>query len=226
MEKRETRILLVEDDPALLAGLLLNLQMEQYRVTAAPQGALALAQLKSEQFDLIILDLMLPDISGMQLLKTIRDQGNTTPVLILSARSETDVKVEGLTSGADDYMTKPFELTELLARVSAVLRRRYGEGKSVQFGHTKVLPDERRVLRDGAPIHITPREYDLLLWFLKHPRKVFSREALLDNIWKTSPEATTRTVDNFVMSLRKKLDEPRRPNHFITVRGHGYRFDP
>lgn len=226
MAKREKRILLVEDDPALLAGLLLNLQMEDYKVTAAPQGKLAIAQLEKDNFDLVILDLMLPDIGGMKILKNMREKGDTTPVLILSARNEVDIKVEGLMSGADDYITKPFELKELLARVSAILRRRNSEGKVVRFGEVQLFPDERKIDRNGSQVHLTPREYDLLLWFINHPRQVFSRESLLDNIWQANADATTRTVDNFVMTLRKKLDKPRKPNHFITVRGHGYRFDP
>ncbi|MBU1239628.1 response regulator transcription factor [Myxococcota bacterium] len=226
MARKERRILLVEDDPALLAGLLLNLQMENYRVTAAPQGKLALAQLEKENFDLVILDLMLPDIGGMKILKTMRERGDTTPALILSARNETETKVEGLMSGADDYITKPFDLKELLARVAAILRRRHSEGKVIRFGSVQLFPEERKIDRDGTTIHLTPREYDLLLWFINHPRQVFSREALLDNIWQATADATTRTVDNFVMTLRKKLDKPRKPNHFITVRGYGYRFEP
>ncbi len=226
MPQKEKKILLVEDDPALLAGLLLNLQMENYRVTASPQGKLALAQMEKESFDLVILDLMLPDIGGMKILKTMRDNGNGTPTLILSARNETNIKVEGLMSGADDYMTKPFDLKELLARVAAILRRRHNEGKVIRFGTVNIFPDERKIDREGTTVHLTPREYDLLLWFINHPRQVFSRESLLDNIWQASADATTRTVDNFVMTLRKKLDKPRKPRHFITVRGHGYRFDP
>jgi DNA-binding response OmpR family regulator len=221
----ETKILLVEDDPALLAGLLLNLQVEGYKITAAPQGKLALKQLSTDQFDLMILDLMLPDMEGLDILKQMRENGDMTPTLILSARSDTDIKVEGLLSGADDYMTKPFELKELLARVSAILRRRHGAGKVISFGSVEIFTDERRVSRYKKVVHVTPREYDLLIWFIKNPNHVFSREALLDNIWHSASGATTRTVDNFVMTLRKKLDDPRKPKHFITVRGHGYRFN-
>jgi DNA-binding response OmpR family regulator len=225
MKESEVDILLIEDDPALLAGLLLNLQVEGYLITAAPTGKLALSQINSRKFDLIIMDLMLPDISGMDILKTIRQNGNNTPVLILSARSDVDDKVEGLLSGADDYLTKPFELKELLARVSAILRRRYGVKNSFTFGDNEVFPEQLKVIRNGKTLHLTPREFDLLLWFIKNPKQVFSRESLLENIWQSGKDATVRTVDNFVMALRKKMDEPRKPNHFITVRGHGYRFE-
>lgn len=219
-------ILLVEDDPALLAGMLINLQTEGYAVTAAPRGQLALTQCENRKFDLIILDLMLPDIDGLSIVRTLRRRGDTTPILILSARSDTDVKVEGLQSGADDYMTKPFELMELLARVQAILRRRFGATRTVSFGDVEVFPEERRVLRAGNIVHLTPREFDLLQWFLTHPGQIFSRETLLHEIWEAGADATERTVDNFVMTLRRKLDNPRKLRHFITVRGYGYRFQP
>ncbi len=219
-------ILLVEDDPALLAGMLINLQTEGYAITAAPRGKLALAQCENRKFDLIILDLMLPDIDGLDIVRTLRQRGDNTPILILSARGDTDVKVQGLMAGADDYMTKPFDLMELLARVQAILRRRFGASKTVTFGDVEVFPEERRILRAGHPVHLTPREFDLLQWFLAHPSQIFARETLLQEIWEAGADATERTVDNFVMTLRKKLDNPRKPRHFITVRGFGYRFQP
>jgi len=219
-------ILLVEDDPALLAGMLLNLQTEGYLITAAPRGKLALTQCESRKFDLIILDLMLPDIEGLEIIRTLRGRGDLTPILILSARGDVDVKVQGLQAGADDYMTKPFELLELLARVTAILRRRFGSSRVVTFGDVEVFPEERKILRAGKVVHLTPREFDLLNWFLQNPRQISSREQLLHEIWQTGTDATERTVDNFVMTLRKKLDNPRKPRHFITVRGFGYRFQP
>lgn len=219
-------ILLVEDDPALLAGMLINLQTEGYTITAAPRGKLALMQCENRKFDLIILDLMLPDIDGLEIVRTLRRRGDTTPILILSARGDTNIKVEGLQAGADDYMTKPFELMELLARVQAILRRRFGASRTVSFGDVEVFPEERRIVRAGQVVHLTPREFDLLQWFLTHPSQIFSREMLLKEIWESGADATERTVDNFVMTLRKKLDHPRKPRHFITVRGYGYRFQP
>ncbi len=219
-------ILLVEDDPALLAGMLLNLQMEGYLITAAPRGKLALTQCESRKFDLIILDLMLPDIDGLELIRVLRGRGDATPILILSARGDVDVKVQGLQAGADDYMTKPFELMELLARVTAILRRRFGSSRVVTFGDVEVFPEERKILRAGKVVHLTPREFDLLNWFLLNPRQITSRDQLLTEIWQAGTDATERTVDNFVMTLRKKLDNPRKPRHFITVRGFGYRFQP
>jgi two-component system, OmpR family, alkaline phosphatase synthesis response regulator PhoP len=219
-------ILLVEDDPALLAGMLLNLQMEGYHITAAPRGKLALTQCESRKFDLIILDLMLPDIDGIEIIRVLRGRGDATPILILSARGDVDVKVQGLQAGADDYMTKPFELMELLARVTAILRRRFGSSRVVTFGDVEVFPEERKILRAGKVVHLTPREFDLLNWFIQNPRQISSREQLLSEIWQVGGDATERTVDNFVMTLRKKLDNPRKPRHFITVRGFGYRFQP
>ncbi|MBU1244115.1 response regulator transcription factor [Myxococcota bacterium] len=217
-------ILLVEDDPALLAGMLLNLQTEGYLITAAPRGKLALTQCETRKFDLIILDLMLPDIDGIDIIRTLRGRGDSTPILILSARGDVDVKVQGLQAGADDYMTKPFELLELLARVTAILRRRFGNTRVVTFGDVEVFPEERKILRAGKVVHLTPREFDLLNWFIQNPRQISSREFLLSEIWQAGTDATERTVDNFVMTLRKKLDNPRKPRHFITVRGFGYRF--
>ncbi|MBU1070678.1 response regulator transcription factor [Myxococcota bacterium] len=217
-------ILLVEDDPALLAGMLLNLQTEGYLITAAPRGKLALTQCETRKFDLIILDLMLPDIDGIDIIRTLRGRGDSTPILILSARGDVDVKVQGLQAGADDYMTKPFELLELLARVTAILRRRFGNTRVVTFGDVEVFPEERKILRAGKVVHLTPREFDLLNWFIQNPRQISSREFLLSEIWQSGTDATERTVDNFVMTLRKKLDNPRKPHHFITVRGFGYRF--
>ncbi|MBN2724808.1 MAG: response regulator transcription factor [Deltaproteobacteria bacterium] len=223
MEK-DIQILLVEDEPSLLAGLLLNLQLEGYKVTAAPNGQLALSQLKKQKFDLIILDLMLPDLNGMEILTKIREKGNFTPVLILSAMDEVETKVEGLTLGADDYMTKPFELKELYARVHAILRRHNGDIRVISFGDVKVFTEERRVEKNGKTVHLTPLEYDLLVFFIKNPNRAFSREAILDNNWPPGSDATVRTVDNFIVTLRKKVDDHRRPRHFITVRGLGYRF--
>jgi len=217
-------ILLVEDDPSLLAGMLLNLQTEGYLITAAPRGKLALSQCENRKFDLIILDLMLPDIDGLDIIRTLRGRGDLTPILILSARGDVDVKVQGLEAGADDYMTKPFELMEPLARVTAILRRRFGSTRVVTFGDVEVFPEERKILRAGKVVHLTPREFDLLNWFIQNPRQISSREQLLTEIWQTGTDATERTVDNFVMTLRKKLDNPRKPRHFITVRGFGYRF--
>ncbi|PKN46243.1 MAG: DNA-binding response regulator [Deltaproteobacteria bacterium HGW-Deltaproteobacteria-17] len=217
-------ILLVEDDPALLAGMLLNLQTEGYLITAAPRGKLALTQCETRKFDLIILDLMLPDIDGLDIIRTLRGRGDSTPILILSALGDVDVKVQGLQAGADDYMTKPFELLELLARVTAILRRRFGSTRVVTFGDVEVFPEERKILRAGKVVHLTPREFDLLNWFIQNPRQISSREFLLSEIWQSGTDATERTVDNFVMTLRKKLDNPRKPRHFITVRGFGYRF--
>jgi len=225
MAEKDIQILLVEDEPSLLAGLLLNLQLEGYRVTASPNGALALNHISSNKFDLVILDLMLPDMNGMDILSKMRSSGDFTPVLILSARDEIDIKVQGLSEGADDYLTKPFDIKELYARVTAILRRRKGSVNTITFGDVKIFFDERRVEKNSKTVHLTPLEYDLLVFFIKNPNIAFSREALLRNIWPVGSDATVRTVDNFIVTLRKKVDDHRKPKFFITVRGHGYRFN-
>jgi DNA-binding response OmpR family regulator len=220
-------ILIVEDDPAILEGLELNLRIEGYRTLSAGDTAGGLALLREERPDLLILDLMLPDGSGLDLLKTIRRDEDLSEmrVLILTALGLESDKVKGLRLGADDYLTKPFGLSELLARIDAALRRIRSKRKApVRFGQVKLDPTRREVCCAGQVVKLTRREYDLLHHLVQHPDRVFSREQLLTAVWGPEYSGTTRTVDNFVRSLRAKLEpDPAHPRHIITVHGLGYK---
>jgi two-component system alkaline phosphatase synthesis response regulator PhoP len=223
-------ILVVEDDVAIRTGLELNLRVEGYRVLGAGDSATGLALAREESPDLVLLDLMLPDGSGLDLLKRLRADPNLAEVqvLILTALGlETD-KVRGLRLGADDYVTKPFSLGELLARIDAALRRgRVQRQAAVRFGEVEIDPLGVEVRRGGQPVKLTPREFDLLLYLVRHPDRVFTRDQLLVSVWGPSYEGTARTVDNFISSLRNKLEpDPGSPVHIVTVHGVGYRFNP
>ena len=232
-----TQVLIVEDDEAISAGLALNLKIEGCSPTAVLDGETALVRLKEKRFDLVLLDISLPGINGLDVLASLRAGHDDTPVIVLSARRDEFDKVAALRLGADDYVTKPFALAELLARMSAVLRR---VGRSnghappppppmpaEQFRFSDVLVDLRTrvVTRDGKPVKLTHLELELLAHFLRHPGEVFTREQLLRQVWALS-SGSRRTVDNFVAQLRAKLErDPDEPRHLMTVRGTGYRFD-
>jgi DNA-binding response OmpR family regulator len=220
-------ILIVEDDPSICEGLELNLRIEGYRTLSAGDAAGGLALLREERPDLLILDLMLPDGSGLDLLKTIRRDEDLVEmrVLILTALGLESDKVKGLRLGADDYLTKPFGLAELLARIDAALRRTRIERQAVaRFGRVELDPTRREVRCAGQEVKLTRREYELLLYLVQHSDRVFSREQLLAAVWGPEYSGTTRTVDNFVRSLRAKLEpDPARPRHIITVHGLGYK---
>jgi DNA-binding response OmpR family regulator len=223
------RILIVEDDASILRGLQMNLGLEGYQVLVARDGEEGLAIWRHEHPDLIVLDLMLPRRSGIEVLSAIRSEDPATRVLILSAKDQEADKVLGLSLGADDYMAKPFSLPELLARIRAGLRRARREESAPchRFGRVVVDLAARRVTVAGAAVEMTAREFDLLLHFLKHPGRAFSREQLMRAVWGPDHYGTPRTVDNFVARLRVKLEEkPDEPRHFGTVRGVGYRFEP
>lgn len=228
MTEPET-ILVVEDDRALSVGLDLNLSAEGYRVLVARDGARGLALALEERPDLIVLDLLLPNLDGYEVLERLRARGHDTPVIILSARGEEQDKVKGLKVGADDYVTKPFGLAELLARIEAALRRRRHvreDGNWVRFGRVAMERNGRQVWRESVPVALTAREYELLDYFASHPGRTVSRERLLEVVWGYDYDGTVRTIDNFVRSLRVKLEEdPAKPRHLVTVHGVGYRFD-
>lgn len=221
-------LLLVEDDPSIMRGLQMNLQIEGYRLFAAREGEEALALWRKHQPDLIVLDIMLPKRDGLDVLRTIRAEDPNTRVLVLSAKDQEADKVLGLSLGADDYLTKPFGLAELLARIRALLRRARAEAPVARgFGAVEVDEVARRVTRAGQAVDMTAREFDLLVHFLAHPDEVLTREQLMRSVWGPSHYGTGRTVDNFVGRLRVKLeDNPETPRHFETVRGIGYRFKP
>ena len=219
------RILIIEDNPDLAFGLRNNLEIEGYRIEVAEDGRKGLARARTLDPDLIILDLMMPGMDGYRVLRTLREEGLQTPVLILSARGEEADKVAGFRLGADDYVTKPFSLMELIARVSALLRRASPKEETggLSFGDVLVDPVSRRVTRDGEVVPLTYREYRLLMALLERRGKVVSRLELLKAAWGNRGAVTERTIDSHIAELRKKLDDPAAPRHLITIRHGGYR---
>ena len=228
------RVLIVEDDASLVLGLSAALEAEGHEVRVARNGPEGLKLALEERPDLILLDLMLPGMSGFEVCKRIRDERLQCPVIMLTSRSEENDRVFGLELGADDYVTKPFSLRELLARVRAHLRR--GDGRlaggqerprRIRFGDIQVDFDRLEVLRSGRRQPLTPREFHLLEYLIQHPGEVLSRERLLKEAWGHAENQTTRTVDNHVLRLRKHIEpDPERPRHIRTARGAGYLFDP
>lgn len=222
------RILVVEDDPAIVTGLSINLRYEGYRVESARDGRSGLQMGLQGGYDLIILDVMMPEMNGYEVLRELRSKGVDARVLMLSAKGAESDKVNGLNLGADDYVSKPFGLPELLARVNALLRRpaETHAVKMHRFGKVEVDLTAGRVLKGGEPVAVTSTELALLRTLLDRPGRVQSREALLNQAWGAEYEGTARTVDNFIRALRAKLeDDPENPRHIVTVRGLGYRLD-
>jgi DNA-binding response OmpR family regulator len=226
-----TRILVVEDNPDLAYGLRNNLEIEGYAVEVAGDGGDGIARARAAAPDLVILDLMLPGMDGYHVLRTLREEGCAAPILILTARGDEADKVRGLRLGADDYVTKPFGVLELLARVEALLRRsapHRGEGAPgpTRFGDVEVIPATRQVLRHGAPVALTPKEFDLLVALLRRRGAVASRAELLAEVWGYSAAVLSRTVDTHIAELRRKLEaNPAAPRHILTVRKTGYRLE-
>jgi DNA-binding response OmpR family regulator len=219
-------ILVVEDDQTLREGLVRALEGAGYRTSSAVRGQDALATIRESPPDLVVLDLMLPGMDGLFVLDKARAEGFAGPVIILSARGGKEDKLKGLEIGADDYVTKPFDLDELLARI-AVRFRRHDAASEVRFGNIIVDRDARKAFRGGELVHLTPKEFDLLQLFLDHPRTALSRGRILEGVWGPGYEGTRRTVDNFVRALRAKLeDDPEQPRHFKTVWARGYAFEP
>jgi two-component system alkaline phosphatase synthesis response regulator PhoP len=221
-------ILLIEDDIDLGIGLGNNLEIEGYHVRVVRDGLTGLAALGSEQFELVILDLMIPGIDGLRLLKVIRDRGDRTPVLILTARGQEEDKVRGLKLGADDYITKPFGVLELLARVEALLRRtRPGHpGGIVRFGEIAIDPATRQARRRGIAVELAPKEFDLLWALVDAHGAAVSRQDLMQRVWGYHASVLSRTVDTHIAELRRKLeDDSAEPRHLLTVRKVGYRLE-
>jgi two-component system alkaline phosphatase synthesis response regulator PhoP len=223
------RILLIEDDPSIVAGLELNLSLEGYEVVSTADGESGLRLAEESAPDLILLDIMLPGLNGLEVLRRLRRQDPDVPVLVLTARGEEADKILGFQEGADDYISKPFSLSELRARVNAFLRRKRLQAASPpvqQFGDVQVDLDGHRVTRAGHEVPMTAREFGVLAYFLCHPARVITRETLLHAVWKIE-YLSQRTIDNFIARLRSKLEpDPDRPCFFLTVRGVGYRFEP
>lgn len=233
---RTSQILVVEDEELIREMLVLALEEEGYEVVTATDGRTALTLFQGAEpipgefpFDLIILDLMLPQVNGLDLCRLLRYQGNPVPILILSAKaSETD-RVLGLEVGADDYLTKPFSMRELVARCRALLRRqRLGvlpQPPVLQFKDVTLYPQECRVIVRGEEVNLSPKEFRLLDMFMSYPRRVWSREQLIDQVWGPDFVGDSKTVDVHIRWLREKLErDPSQPEYIITVRGFGYRF--
>jgi two-component system, OmpR family, alkaline phosphatase synthesis response regulator PhoP len=223
------RVLIVEDNPDLAYGVRNNLEIEGYEVRLAEDGPGGVTQILEWRPDLVILDLMLPGMDGYRVLRTVREAGFVSPVLMLTARGEESDKVMGLRSGADDYVTKPFGVLELLARVEALLRRARGAAHAAASGFGRVTVDRaaRTVMRDGAPVPLAPMEYELLVALLDHGGAVVSRHELMRKVWGYDASIVSRTVDTHVVELRRKLeDDPSAPRHILTVRKAGYRLQP
>jgi two-component system, OmpR family, alkaline phosphatase synthesis response regulator PhoP len=220
-------ILLVEDEQALRTTLSDRLRAERYVVETEADGNDGFEAASSRPFDLIILDVMLPGRNGLDVCRDLRSAGIATPIMILTVRNETVDKVVGLRLGADDYVTKPFEAAELLARIEVLLRRvpvHAGQGL-YEFGSFRVDIRQRQVTRDGKPIYLTAREFQLLRYLIERPGSTIPRDELLRSVWGYRAEMFTRTVDTHVFSLRKKLEEnPKSPELFLTVSGVGYKF--
>ena len=223
------RILLVEDEPGLVLTLSDLLSMEGYTVESATNGNTGLARASSEAFDLILLDVMLPGKSGLDVCRELRYRGKDVPVLMLTAKSQLVDRVVGLKIGADDYLTKPFEAPELLARIEALLRRTKKEKLApvgrFQFGNVEVDFEKGDVSKGGVPISLAGKELELLRYLVDHRGNVVSRDELLEGVWEYQPGVSSRTIDVHVAWLRQKLEEnPQNPKFIQTVRGVGYRF--
>jgi DNA-binding response OmpR family regulator len=219
-------VLIIEDNSELAFGLRNNLEVEGYKVRVAGDGAAGLASALASVPDLIILDLVLPEMNGFHVLQALRDAGISTPVLILTARGDESDKVRGLKIGADDYVTKPFGLLELLARVEAIMRRSgpAEERKAEAFGKIVVERSSRTVSRNGEPVSLSRKEFDLLMALLVRSDAVVPRLELMRLVWGYADSVITRTVDTHIAELRRKLeDNPRAPEHILTVPTIGYR---
>ncbi len=218
------RILLIEDDPSIVRGLELNLSLDGYEVRAAMDGPAGLRSATEWKPDLVLLDLMLPAMNGYEVCRELRRRGLTMPIVILSAKGSEPDKVIGLDTGADDFVTKPFGLAELTARIKAHLRRgRAANNTVLRFGEVEADFGAGEVRRAGAPVEMTARELQLLQYLSRHDGRVVTRQMILDAVWGENYFGTERTVDNFITRLRQKLDGDE-PRHFFTVRGLGYRF--
>lgn len=224
-------ILLVEDEEALRMTLGDRLSNEGYVIDYATDGDEGFEKATRLPFDLIILDVMLPRRDGMIVCRDVRQSGLITPILMLTARGQTADKIAGLKIGADDYVTKPFSMPELLARVEALLRRApnrpSGHAAPYQFGSIRVDLRGTEVTREGKIVNLSAREFQLLRFFVEHPGATVTREELLTQVWGYAPKIFTRTVDVHVAGLRQKLeDEPKQPRFFLTLQGLGYKFKP
>jgi DNA-binding response OmpR family regulator len=221
------QILIVEDEPNMRLGLKDNLEFEGYQVNLATDGSKGLAEIERNNYDLVLLDVMLPELSGFDVCKIARERGIETPIILLTAKGEEIDKVLGLELGADDYITKPFGLRELLARIKAVLRRRpvsKPESTRALIGKLTVNFSSYLASVDETPVKMSHKEFEILKYLWEHRNDTVSRYQLLEDIWGYDEQPTTRTVDNFILKLRQKIEEnPEEPQIIITVHGIGYK---
>jgi DNA-binding response OmpR family regulator len=223
-----SNILIVEDEPAMQLGLKDNLEMEGYHVDIESDGEAGLKKIKAASHDLILLDVMLPKMSGFDICKSARAAGVKTPIILLTARGEEIDKVLGLELGADDYITKPFSVRELLARVKAMLRRNQGASSSadslVQIGQLQINFNAFEARHNDQDVKLSHKEFEILLHLYKNKNKVISRDDLLEKVWGYEEQITTRTVDNFISRIRQKVEaNPNAPKIILTVHGTGYK---
>jgi len=228
MRNEETMILVVEDDEPIRFGLEENLKAAGYAVTSAADGPTALAAASTTHPDLILLDVMLPELSGYEVCRRLRDRNLAIPVIMLTARDEPFDKVHGFEMGADDYVTKPFSLQELLARIKAVLARgraRRDTGGTLTFADCELDLQARTLSRGGQSVTVTRTEFDLLVYFFEHAGEALSREQVMHDVWGTEYLGTQRSLDSFVANLRRKIEpDPHNPVHILTLHGVGYKF--
>jgi DNA-binding response OmpR family regulator len=224
------KLLIVEDEPNMVNGLKDNLEFEGYEVDTAMEGKSGLQKVLHEKFDLILLDVMLPEVSGFEICKAARKQGITTPIILLTAKGEEIDKVLGLELGADDYITKPFSLRELLSRIKAVLRRAPGgkagvaEPEYVTIGNLKVNFRNYVALEGSKEIKMSYKEFEILHYMYMNAGKTIQRDDLMSDVWSIDYEVSTRTIDNFIMKLRQKIEaDPNNPKIILTVHGVGYK---
>jgi DNA-binding response OmpR family regulator len=227
-ESRRIRILIVEDEPAMVAGLRDNFEYEGYDVISADNGVAGLERALADDPDLVVLDVMMPRMSGLDVCKQLKAKRPSVPIIMLTARGQEIDKVVGLELGADDYVTKPFSVRELMARVKAVLRRaspQVGAPEVYRFSDIEVNIRGNEVRRAGTPVELSAKEFALLTYFISHPAETLNRDRLLDAVWGYENYPNTRTVDTHIVHLRQKLEpNPEEPRFILTVHGSGYKF--
>jgi two-component system alkaline phosphatase synthesis response regulator PhoP len=226
-----SKILIVEDEPDMAMGLRDNFEFEGYEVTTASDGPAGLEKARQVRPDLLVLDVMLPKMSGLEVCKTLRGEGYAGPILMLTARGQEIDKVVGLELGADDYVTKPFSIRELLARVKAILRRTEGKAKRLaryQFSDVELDFEAYKATKGGEPLELSPREFELLRYLIERKGETVTRDQLLEDVWGYESYPSTRTVDTHIAKLRAKIgDSGSEPRYILTIHGMGYKFiDP
>ena len=223
-----SKILVIEDEPDMVLGLKDNFEFEGYEVLTAADGAAGLERARAQKPDLVILDIMLPKLSGLEVCKTLRSEGFEAPIIMLTARGQEIDKVVGLELGADDYVTKPFSIRELLARVRAILRRTDGAKKRLsryRFADLELDFETYRAKKAGEPLEMSPREFELLRYLIERKGETVSRDRLLEDVWGYESYPSTRTVDTHIAKLRAKIgDSGSEPRHILTIHGMGYKF--